>query len=114
MQVVFGKFEFALASRPFVTRCGQAGAKEINQTIEHQLRRTGVATDQRPQIGQGVKQHMRIDLRAQQLQLRFGQLPRYGFATLALKRRLRTHQSIAFTSPKVRAAAKRRECGNDQ
>jgi hypothetical protein len=40
--------------------------------IEHRLRARRVEADQHTQVGQGVEQHVRLELRLEQLQLGFG------------------------------------------
>jgi hypothetical protein len=52
---------------------GQRAAQEGDQAVQHGLCACWLKADQHAQIGQGVEQHMRLELRLQQPQLRFGQ-----------------------------------------
>jgi hypothetical protein len=64
-------------------RGAERGAQEGDQLVEHGLRPRRIDTDQRAQIGERVEQHVRFELRLEQLEPCLGRVA-LGHRDLAL------------------------------
>ncbi|MPN19115.1 hypothetical protein SDC9_166481 [bioreactor metagenome] len=73
-QIVGQQGKFAGKTMGAAARAGQRGTQVGDQMVEHLLRTWRIACNQHAKIGQGVEQHMWLQLGLQQTQPRFGGL----------------------------------------
>ena len=101
-EVGAGEVHLVLEQRPFALRSAQRVAEDVGELLDRPVGAEGVLVDQSGDGVERVEQEVRVDLRAQGLQLRAASLQRQAHASAA------PAPSCSRTTPPSRACRRRR------